>query len=266
MRRLPYLAARQHLALPCRRDPQGLTGPTKAEAAGPKWRRTSRGGYVLAEVERRPSNESSRQPGCCPTYGGVTGWASLHWQARDSMVRRNHVGGRRPPGVAGDCGRRHPAANRRSDQCGAAGSSRPDRCRRHQCHQRSPVDLLRDALRGRRAAGSSGVEHGGVLRPGVGRRTRRVCRPALGLDRNPSVPKSHPAGRRELLVTNRVGDGGGLASGRRAPTPSVQPSTLRPERPAHRHTRPARRRGRCDRSVQRRASSRSRPAGERHRR
>ena len=80
MRRLPYLAARPYLALPCRRDPQGLTGPTKAEAAGPKWRRTSRGGYVLAEVERTTEQRILEAAWLLPTYGGVTGWASLHWQ------------------------------------------------------------------------------------------------------------------------------------------------------------------------------------------
>ena len=50
MRELPYLEARPHLALPCRRDPAGITGPTKAEASGPGWRRVSRGRYVLAET------------------------------------------------------------------------------------------------------------------------------------------------------------------------------------------------------------------------
>lgn len=80
MRQLPYLAARPHLALPCRRDPKGLTGPTKAEAAGPNWRRSSRGLHVLADVELTTEQRILEAACLLPEYGGVTGWASLNWQ------------------------------------------------------------------------------------------------------------------------------------------------------------------------------------------
>lgn len=80
MRRLPYLAARPDLAVPCRVDPTGTTGPTKNEAAGPNWRRTSHGQYVLAEVELTTEQRILEAAELLPEYGGITGWAGLHWQ------------------------------------------------------------------------------------------------------------------------------------------------------------------------------------------
>ena len=44
-----------------------------------------------------------------------------------------------------------------------------------------------------RAAGGGSAEHGGLLRPGLGRRAGRVRRSALRLDRHPPVPQRHPA-------------------------------------------------------------------------
>jgi hypothetical protein len=58
-------------------DPAGLTGPTKAQASGPRWRRTSKGYYVPAHVsgdvpEQRILEQSMR----LPPGGAVTGWAA----------------------------------------------------------------------------------------------------------------------------------------------------------------------------------------------
>lgn len=58
-------------------DPTGESGPTKAQAAGPRWRRTSSNRYVPAQVdgdlpEQRIAEQAARiEPG-----GVVTGWAA----------------------------------------------------------------------------------------------------------------------------------------------------------------------------------------------
>lgn len=58
-------------------DPSGRRGPTRGQAAGPGWRRTSKGLHVPATlsvevVEQRILEESAR----LPAGGGVTGWAA----------------------------------------------------------------------------------------------------------------------------------------------------------------------------------------------
>ena len=58
-------------------DPAGVNGPTRGQARGRRWRRTSRGFYVPASVpsdvpEQRVLEQSVRLP---PT-GAVTGWAA----------------------------------------------------------------------------------------------------------------------------------------------------------------------------------------------
>lgn len=66
------------LVRPVTVDPAGLLGPTKGQARGSGWRRTSTGLYVKAAarrdvVEQRILEESCRLPG----VGAVTGWAAL---------------------------------------------------------------------------------------------------------------------------------------------------------------------------------------------
>lgn len=66
-------------AWPCRVDPSGAIGPTRGQARGASWRRSSYGLYVPAgareTVEQRIVEAAARLPG----YGGVTGWAGLRW-------------------------------------------------------------------------------------------------------------------------------------------------------------------------------------------
>src|SRR6478609_437843 len=65
---------------PVRTDPLGLTGPTRSEAAGRRWRRSSRGLYVPAEVDGSvPEQRIVEAAAVLPAYGGVTGWAALRW-------------------------------------------------------------------------------------------------------------------------------------------------------------------------------------------
>ncbi len=67
-------------AVPAPIDREGLTGPTRGEARGPGWRRTSHGLFVPAEgavddVEQRIVEAAA----VLPWFGGVTGWAALRW-------------------------------------------------------------------------------------------------------------------------------------------------------------------------------------------
>jgi hypothetical protein len=62
-------------------DRTGRNGPTKRQAAGPRYRQTSAGLYVPAEVdstvvEQRIFEQAHRIRG----QGAVTGWAALRWQ------------------------------------------------------------------------------------------------------------------------------------------------------------------------------------------
>lgn len=65
---------------PVRLDPEGLRGPTRGQARGPTWRRSSHGFYVPAgvtddDVEQRILEASV----VVPAHGAVTGWAALRW-------------------------------------------------------------------------------------------------------------------------------------------------------------------------------------------
>lgn len=65
------------LVVPVKVDPDGKNGPTKRQATGPAWRRTSPGHYVPATTptdvpEQRILEQSMR----LPALGAVTGWAA----------------------------------------------------------------------------------------------------------------------------------------------------------------------------------------------
>lgn len=71
----------RRVVVPVRVDPTGQDGPTKNQARGPRWRRTSRGFYVPADadasyVDQRVVEAAAALP---QEWGGVTGWASLAW-------------------------------------------------------------------------------------------------------------------------------------------------------------------------------------------
>ncbi len=68
------------LVVPRRVDPAGVTGPTKRQAVGRRYRQTSAGRYVPAEtssavVEQRILEQAHR----LRSGGAVTGWAALRW-------------------------------------------------------------------------------------------------------------------------------------------------------------------------------------------
>jgi len=66
------------LVRPSSLDPLGLTGPTRGQARGPRWRQTSHGYYVPATVDDEvPEQRILEQSIRLPEGGAVTGWASL---------------------------------------------------------------------------------------------------------------------------------------------------------------------------------------------
>jgi hypothetical protein len=69
------------LVAPVRIDPAGVSGPTRHQAAGPSWRRTSPGlyvpGYVDSQVvEQRIVEQESR----LAKTGAISAWAALRWR------------------------------------------------------------------------------------------------------------------------------------------------------------------------------------------
>lgn len=68
------------LARPVRVDPDGLLGPTRHQAAGPNWRRTSAGRYVPAYVDHALVEQRILEQGTrIRQWGIVTAWAALRW-------------------------------------------------------------------------------------------------------------------------------------------------------------------------------------------
>ena len=73
----PRCEAPRSLVRPVRVDLSGTTGPTKAQASGPRWRRTSKGYYVPASVtDDLPEQRVLEQAMRLPAGGAVTGWAA----------------------------------------------------------------------------------------------------------------------------------------------------------------------------------------------
>lgn len=65
------------LVLPVAIDPAGLAGPTRGQAQGPRWRRTSRNLYVPASAPACPEQRVVEAAGLLPGGAMVTGWAAL---------------------------------------------------------------------------------------------------------------------------------------------------------------------------------------------
>ena len=97
---MPPLAAapgehghRPGLVAPVRIDPTGRHGPTEGVARGRAWRRTSRGLYVPATVERTVEQRIVEAAAVLPSGAAITGWAALRWlggQWFDGVDRSGH--------------------------------------------------------------------------------------------------------------------------------------------------------------------------------
>lgn len=58
----------------------GTGGPTRGQARGPRWRRSSRGLVVPAEVELTPEQRTVEAAAVLRDGDAVTGWAALRWE------------------------------------------------------------------------------------------------------------------------------------------------------------------------------------------
>jgi hypothetical protein len=78
----PWCERPSGLVAPSRIDAEGVTGPTRGQAAGPHWERVAPRWYAPAErptcVEQRILEQACRLVE--RDRGAVTGWASLRWQ------------------------------------------------------------------------------------------------------------------------------------------------------------------------------------------
>jgi hypothetical protein len=76
----PTCTRPDNLTLPVRVDPEGRSGPTRMQARGPNWRRTSSGMYVPSSVDGAVVEQRIFEQGArIPAYGAVSGWAALRW-------------------------------------------------------------------------------------------------------------------------------------------------------------------------------------------
>ena len=69
------------VVVPVRVDPTGQQGPTPKAARGPRWRRSSRGLFVPADVDPTATDQRIVEAAAAlpEDWGGVTGWAALAW-------------------------------------------------------------------------------------------------------------------------------------------------------------------------------------------
>lgn len=66
------------LAHPIPLDPMGIDGPTRGQARGLAWRRSSRGRYLPTDVPEEPVEQRIIEVAArLPEYGAITGWAAL---------------------------------------------------------------------------------------------------------------------------------------------------------------------------------------------
>ena len=88
----PQCSRPEGVVRPAPLDPTGRDGPTRGQARGSRWRRTSRGWYVPADVpdcvEQRILEQAVRLPSC----GAITAWASLRWRGATFFDGRGRDG------------------------------------------------------------------------------------------------------------------------------------------------------------------------------
>ncbi len=76
----PYAARPRGVVAPVGIDPTGRTGPTRGQAAGPRWRRVGLNAYVPADVDPTvPEQRILQTAAPLGGQGAVTGWAALRW-------------------------------------------------------------------------------------------------------------------------------------------------------------------------------------------
>ncbi len=76
----PFHEDRLGLVAPVRVDAQGVAGPTRGQARGPRWRATGCGFYVPADVVATPQQRTVEAAVVLREDEAVTGWAALLWE------------------------------------------------------------------------------------------------------------------------------------------------------------------------------------------
>lgn len=88
---------RKGLVRPVRLDPTGLTGPTRGQARGPRWRRSSHSFYVPSDVDAENVEQRILEASIVvPPRGAVTGWAALRWRGATWFSGQDRSGGKLP--------------------------------------------------------------------------------------------------------------------------------------------------------------------------
>jgi hypothetical protein len=254
--------SRPGLVLPVAIDPSGREGPTKAQARGPHWRRTSRGLYVPASADgASPEQRIVEAAGALPQVGGVTGWAGLRWAGGYWFEGRTGDGADiRPvplavgfhdirPQVGIEVTQEHLDLQEMAVVDGLPMTT----------VQRSLGYEMRYAGSVRSAAMAFCMA-AAVLRPRLHRGDERLLRQARGVGRHPARAVRDGARGGELLVAPGSSDAARVAARRRLAQASVQPTGVRPLRSAHRNARPAGPRGGRRWGVRRAPPPSQRPA------
>ena len=224
---------------PVRLDRTGHAGPTPQQARGRRWRKSSWGLFVPADVERTPEQRIVEAAAVLPHFGGVSGWAGLRWQGAQWF-----------DGVAADGTTLLPVtlATSEADIRGQAGF-------RVSAERLGPDELmLHDGLTITTAIRSVTFEmrYAANVRAAVvvadmamyadlvstGELARGRGEP--GMDGMPPAPRGAGSGRRERMVAPGDTAPAGLDVGRRASSTALQHPRLRPLGTPHRDSGPAR--------------------------
>lgn len=77
----PRCTAPRGLVRPVRLDPAGLTGPTRGQARGRRWRSPARGWHVPTSADAGvPEQRVLEMAVLLPEGGAISGWAALRWR------------------------------------------------------------------------------------------------------------------------------------------------------------------------------------------
>ena len=78
---MPYAVTRSGIVVPSRIDPAGRTGPTPAQARGPRWRSPAHGWHLPADVDGGQLDQRIVEAvvGTSTESAAATGWAALAW-------------------------------------------------------------------------------------------------------------------------------------------------------------------------------------------
>lgn len=135
------------LVHPVRIDARGEEGPTRGQAAGPRWRQSTHGLYVPADVDpSSPRQRVAEQAARLGPAGAVTGWAALLLLGGDFFDGLERDGRTRRPVPLVDPGRHlRPSVESapRRDRL-----AEDERTRRHGIRCTTPERALFDEMRG----------------------------------------------------------------------------------------------------------------------